>query len=158
MVWLDWALVAIVISSALLSLWRGFMREAIALAGWVVAVILARLFHEDLAKHLSDDIQPARLKLVVAWIVIFIVVLIIGFVIAKLSQALVEKAGLTTADRLLGMGFGIVRGLVLCAVFVMLCKAFTRIPSSDAWDDSRLVGPVETVADWLVEAWDEHLD
>jgi membrane protein required for colicin V production len=158
MVWVDWAIIGVVVISALLSLWRGFVREAVALAGWLLAFFLARGFHDDLSPFLSDDIQPAGLKLALAWVAIFLLVLFISYLLAKLGQVLIDKAGLSTPDRLLGMAFGVLRGLAVCAVLVIVSKAFTRLPESPAWASSRLISPLETVGDWFLSTWHERDD
>lgn len=156
MVWVDWAIIGVVVISALLSLWRGFVREAVALAGWVLAFFLARGFHDDLSPFLSDEIRPAGLKLALAWVAIFLLVLFVSYLLAKLGQVLIDKAGMTTPDRVLGMAFGLLRGLALCAALVIVSKAFTRLPESPAWQESRLVSPLETVGDWFLDAWNER--
>lgn len=156
MMWVDWAIIGVIVISALLSLWRGFVREAVALVGWLLAFFLARGFHDDLSPYLSDDIQPAGLRLALAWVAIFLVVLFVSYLLAKLGQVLIDKAGLTTPDRLLGMAFGLLRGLAVCAALVIVSKAFTRLPEAPAWQDSRLVPPLETVADWFLTAWNER--
>lgn len=156
MVWLDWTIFAVIVISALLSLWRGFVREALALAGWVLAFFVARGFHDDLSPFLSEEIQPAGLKLALAWVAIFLCVLFTSYLLAKLGQTLIDKVGLTTPDRLLGMAFGLLRGLAVCAALVIVSKAFTRLPESSAWQQSRLVAPLETVGDWFLAAWDQQ--
>jgi len=153
MVWVDWAIVGIIVISALLSLWRGFVREALALAGWVLAFFLARAFHEELSPYLSDAIGSAQTKRALAWLAIFLLVIFVSYLIAKLSQVLIDKVGLTTPDRLLGVAFGLLRGLALCAVLVMVSKAFTRLPESAGWRQSHLVSPLETVSDWFLTTW-----
>ncbi|MFN4290505.1 MAG: CvpA family protein [Permianibacter sp.] len=158
MVWLDWAILGVVVISALLSLWRGFVREAVALAGWLLAFFLARGFHDDLSPFLSDDIRPEGLKLALAWVAIFLLVLFLSYLLAKLGQVLIDKVGLTTPDRVLGMAFGLLRGLALCAAMVIVSKAFTRFPEAMVWQQSRLVAPLETVGDWFLDAWHEQAD
>lgn len=157
MVWLDWAIVGVIVISALLSLWRGFVREAVALAGWVLAFFLARGFHDELAPFLSDDIQPHGLKLALAWVAIFLLTLFVSYLLAKLGQVLIDKVGLTTPDRVLGMAFGLLRGLAVCAALVIVSKAFTRLPESAVWAESRLVSPLETVGDWFLNTWHEQV-
>ncbi|HEX4909868.1 MAG TPA: CvpA family protein [Permianibacter sp.] len=158
MVWLDWAILGVVVISALLSLWRGFVREAVALAGWLLAFFLARGFHDDLSPFLSNDIRPEGLKLALAWVAIFLLVLFLSYLLAKLGQVLIDKAGLTTPDRVLGMAFGLLRGLALCAALVIVSKAFTRFPEAVVWQQSRLIAPLETVGDWFLDAWHEQAD
>ncbi|NQD37537.1 CvpA family protein [Permianibacter sp. IMCC34836] len=156
MVWVDWAIIGVIVISALLSLWRGFVREAVALTGWVLAFFLARAFHGNLAPYLSDDIRPAGVKFAIAWVAIFLVVLFVSYLLAKLGQVLIDKAGLTTPDRLLGMAFGVLRGLAVCAALVIVSKAFTRLPESKEWQQARLVSPLETVGDWFLSAWQQQ--
>ncbi len=153
MPWIDWTIVGVVALSVALSLWRGFVREAIALAGWVLAFFAARLFHAELSILFTDAIQPEGLRLSLAWLTLFIAVLFLSYLVAMLAGSLIDKVGLTIPDRLLGMAFGLLRGLALCAVLVLVCKAFTRFPEESWWAESRFVPHLETVADWFLAAW-----
>jgi len=155
--WIDWAILIAIALSALLSLWRGFVREAVSLAGWVVAFFAARFFHLILAPYFSDTIASEALRRALAWLIIFFAVLFICYVIAWAMSSMIEKIGLTAPDRALGMVFGFLRGIAVCALLVIMSKAFTRFPEESWWKQAQFITPLETVGDWFLDAWNEQV-
>lgn len=156
MLWIDWVFVAVLFASMLLSLWRGFVHEAIALAGWVAAFFLSRFFHQALASQLSNSIQPLDARKAIAWVAIFLAVLFIAHTIGWLCSKFIKQTPLAWPDRILGMGFGFIRGLAICAACVVVAKAFTQFPDELWWHKARLIEPLQTVADWFLDVWRVH--
>jgi len=118
--WIDVVILALIALSAILSLFRGFVREAVALATWLVALWVAMAFHEDLAAILSQWISTPSAQKITAFAVLFICVLLLGAIINFLASKLVDKTGLTGTDRLLGIVFGVARGGVIVGILVLL--------------------------------------
>ncbi|MDO6470057.1 CvpA family protein, partial [Neptunomonas phycophila] len=73
--WADWTLIGIVVISGLVSLRRGFMKEALSLATWVAAFIVARLFGDALASVLVDYIQTPTFRIVTSFAILFVLTL-----------------------------------------------------------------------------------
>jgi membrane protein required for colicin V production len=157
----DLIVIATILISTLLALSRGLVREVIALVAWIVALVLGLSFAGPLAGQFGNwKVNPAVLQ-VIAFIVIFFAVLIAGGVIAALLSGVIRTIGLGWLDRLLGGGFGEVRG-VLLVLFGILLAGLTSIPRSDWWQNSALAAPLTAAAlelkDWLPSAWAERLD
>ena len=91
MAWIDIAIVALIVLSAVLSLFRGFVKEALALASWLVALWIAMIFYEDVAGVLAKWISEPSLQKIIAFSILFITVLLIGAVINYLASKLVFK-------------------------------------------------------------------
>ena len=119
---LDWAIIVVLSLSILLSLWRGFAREAMSLAGWVAAYVIANLFVDELASLLGDWIVNITGRYVVAYAMLFVGTLVIAGISAKLAKQLVKVSGLTVLDRLLGTVFGFARGVILVLVFAYIVR------------------------------------
>ena len=102
MAWIDIAILALIVLSAVLSLFRGFVKEALALASWLVALWVAMVFYENFAAVLAKWIAEPSLQKIVAFTVLFILVLLIGAAINYLAGKLVSKTGLAGTDRMLG--------------------------------------------------------
>lgn len=148
MIWIDYILLAIIVISALLSLWRGFVKEALSLASWIVALWVALLFFHDLADWLARWIDTPSIRDAVGFGLLFVVTVLIGGLVGYLAGELVSKTGLTATDRVLGMLFGVARGVVIVAVMVLLA-GLTSLPQDPWWRESLLLVHFQDVALWL---------
>lgn len=146
-IWVDWVIAGIVVVSGLISLRRGFLREVLSLLTWIAAVIIAWLFSDSLSLLFTDYIETPSLRVVVAAVILFSLILVAGGIISTLIGKLVEFCGLTGVNRSLGMVFGVLRGGLLAATLV---GAASRLPVQQDvwWRDSVLVPHLELVAEW----------
>ncbi|MBK5104562.1 MAG: CvpA family protein [Burkholderiales bacterium] len=142
MTWFDYAVIGIVGLSVLLAAFRGVVREITALAGWVAALILSGLFAQELAQWLPASLSHI-LRAVIAYLVIFLSVLLLSGVIGLLLAKLFHAAGLGVTDRAVGALFGFLRGAVIVLVGVMFA-GLTSLPKEPFWREAALSGPVET--------------
>ncbi|VAW74964.1 Colicin V production protein [hydrothermal vent metagenome] len=148
MIWVDYFILAIVTISALLSLWRGFVKEALSLASWVAALWVAMLFFDDLGRFLAQWIDTNSVRSAVAFVILFVGTVIVGGIVNFLVGLLVEKSGLSATDRALGVLFGVARGIVIVSVLVMLA-GLTPVPGDVWWRESLLLGHFQDMAMWL---------
>ncbi|MRX26749.1 CvpA family protein [Kangiella sp. HZ709] len=158
MIWVDWAILAIISLSALISVMRGFVREALSLAGWIAAFLLAKAFYEPVAELLIDHIDTNSIRLGVAWVGIFVIVLFIAGVANYLIGKMIDKAGLSGTDRFLGMGFGALRGVLIVALIVLGLKQFTPVPKDEWWGKSAMIPHMELVAEWFYDKLGDVVD
>jgi membrane protein required for colicin V production len=142
MTWFDYAVFAIVGLSVLLAVLRGVVREIAALAGWAAALILSSLFAQQLAQWLPASLSPT-LRAVIAYLVIFLGVLLLSGLAGLLLAKLFRAAGLGFTDRAVGALFGLMRGALIVFVAVMLA-GLTSLPSEPSWREAALSGPIET--------------
>jgi len=148
--WFDYAILALVALSALISLARGFVREAFSLAVWLLAFWVSWSFFRELAGHLAPWIHTPSVRLAVAFGLLMLVSLALGGLVNYLVVQLVERTGLSGTDRLIGMVFGVARGVLLVSVLVLLA-GLTPLPQDPWWQESRLVPYFEELAVWLRE-------
>ena len=146
--WIDVVIIALIALSAILSLFRGFVREAVALVTWLVALWVAMAFYEDLAAILSQWISLPSAQRITAFAVLFICVLLLGAIVNFLASKLVNKTGMTGTDKLLGIVFGVARGGVIVAILVLLA-GLTPLPQDPWWQDSQFIGYFEELAMWM---------
>ena len=146
--WIDVVILALIALSAILSLFRGFVREAVALATWLVALMVSMAFYEDLAVILSQWISTPSAQKVTAFAVLFVCVLLLGAIVNYLAGRLVDKTGLTGTDKMLGIVFGVARGGVIVAILVLLA-GLTPLPQDPWWQDSQFLGYFEEFAMWM---------
>lgn len=142
MTWFDYAVIAIVGLSVVLAVVRGVVREIAALAGWAAALILSGLFAQDLAQWLPVALAP-MVKAVIAYLVIFLGVLLLSGLAGMLLAKLFRAAGLGFTDRAVGAVFGFARGALIVLVAVMLA-GLTGLPKEPFWREAVLSGPIET--------------
>ncbi|HET7308216.1 MAG TPA: CvpA family protein [Gammaproteobacteria bacterium] len=147
MVWIDYFILAVVVLSILLSLMRGFVREAISLGTWIAAFWLALTFASQFSRWFTA-IESDAVRIILAFGILFVAVLIVGAVLNHLVSALVDKTGLSGTDRLLGAVFGFGRGLVFVAALVIVAQ-WTQLPKTQTWQHSRFMPYVDPVATWL---------
>ena len=148
MVWVDYAIIIVIALSALISVLRGFVKEALSLAAWVLAFWVAFTFHQNLATILADYIDTPSLRLISAFALLFVVTLIIAALVNNLVGQLVKKTGLTGTDRMLGVVFGIARGTIIVAILVLMA-GLTQLPADPWWNDSVFIVHFQNMAIWL---------
>ena len=148
MIWVDYILLGVIVISALLSLWRGFVTEAISLLSWIVGLWVAVVFFQDLAHLMKDWIDTPSIRDVSAFAILFVGTVLVGGLVNYLAGQLVAKTGLTATDRVLGMLFGIARGIVIVAVLVLLA-GLTALPQDPWWQEALLLQHFQDMALWL---------
>ena len=145
MAWADLAVLAVIGLSAVLSLFRGFVREAIALAGWIAGLWFAFNFVHVGAEWFERWIDSPEVRFVVGFVVLLGAVLVVAGVAARLVGGLVNVTGLGGTDRVLGMIFGAGRGAVIVAGLVLLA-GFTDLAREPWWRESVLLPRFEALA------------
>ena len=141
----DYAVIVIMVLSVLLSIWRGAVREILALAAWLVAFVLAQQYSVGVALLLPDSIPNASLKLLAGFCAVFVVTLLVMSLIAMGLSQLFRVSGLRPLDRVLGALFGLVRGLLIVLVLV-LAAGLTSLPREPLWRNAVLSTPLEAAA------------
>lgn len=138
----DWVIVAVTALSVLLGLLRGFVREVMALAGWIAGVVLALRYASDLGRALPFDLpwEPARTALAAVLIVLGCVVA--AAIVAWIVGKFVSAVKLTGTDRLLGALFGLLRALLLMLLLVLFAGR-TALAQHPLWRDSILLSELE---------------
>ncbi len=148
MLWVDILIISIIALSAIISLIRGFVQEAVSLATWIAAFVLAWFFFRPLSVELESWIDVPSIRLGVAYGIILLVVLVIGALVNQFMKKLVDSTGLSGTDRLIGIFFGAARGAVVVAILILLA-GLTPFPQDPWWAESRLIPHFQEMAVWL---------
>lgn len=146
--WTDIIILSIIAISALMSLFRGFIREAFSLAVWVLAFWVSWTFFRDLAVNMENMITTPSVRFGVAFAALMILSLTVGGLINYLVIKLIHKTGLSGSDRFIGMIFGAARGVLLVAVLVLVA-GLTPFPADPWWRDSALIPYFQELAVWM---------
>lgn len=145
MIWIDYAILGVVGLSALISVVRGFIKEALSLLGWIAAIWIGLAFCEDLGALLADKISVPSVRIALAFFALFVATLFATGLIIYLVGLLVEKTGLSGTDRMLGVIFGVARGVIIVGILVLLA-GLTPLPNDPWWRESILVPHFERLA------------
>ncbi len=159
--WADYLVLGIIAISILVGALRGLIKEALSLAVWIAAFLLAFQFSGTLAESLENTISLPSARTALAFSAVFILVLVVGGLLTYLVGKLVEKTGLSGTDRLLGGVFGAARGLIMVVVMILVA-GLTPIPRDPWWEESSTIQSLMPLADWagafLPESIQSHLD
>jgi membrane protein required for colicin V production len=148
MTWIDYAIVAICVASAAFGFWRGFVKEAIAIVTWLVAIVLAWQGAWLVEERLGEWSAAPELRVWAARAIIFIGVLILGGLLAWTMRALIRKSGLSSTDRSLGAFFGLARGALLVGLLAIVIDV-AELETESWWADARLRSVSEQVAEGI---------
>jgi membrane protein required for colicin V production len=154
---IDGVVALIIVLSALLAYSRGFVREAMAIVGWIAAAVVAFIFSpkvEPLIKEvpvLGEFIADScELSIIAAFAVVFAVALIVVSFFTPLFSSLVQRSALGGIDQGIGFLFGVARGVLLVTIAffvydtVMTNQSFTMVDESrSAQVFARLTGQIE---------------
>lgn len=146
--WLDGVLAAIVLFSVLTAIFKGFVRELIALAAVLAGLLVAALGYHRASVWFDDLTRSHEVALGLAFLALFIVMLLLGALVSALAKKLIQKAGLQWFDRFLGGVFGLVRGVIVASILLMAMLAFGIKPQ--ALETSALAPFVATGARVIV--------
>lgn len=134
--WVDWALLAVLLLSLAVGLWRGLVFEVLSLLGWVAAFIAAQAFAPQAAAYMPLGGPGSPLNLAATFVALFVVALIAWTLAARLIRLLINATPLRLIDRVLGAGFGLLRGLLVLLV-VTTVVTMTPAARSGAWRASE---------------------
>lgn len=142
MAWLDWLLLAALLISVVIGIWRGLVYEVLSVCAWVAAFLVAQAFGWQVAQGLPLGSLSDPLRLAVGFVLVFIGVAFLGGLVAWLVKKLVASVGLRPIDRVLGGAFGLLRGgLLLLALSVVV--GLTPMRAEPAWRESVVAQVLE---------------
>ena len=159
--WIDFIIIAIFLLSTIMAFFRGFVRSIISLITWIAAIGLALTQAEQVAQLLPESMDTFSLplgdrdygssvRISVAFLLIFIGVMVIGGVINFVFSQIMQAQNLKGIDRGLGMLFGLIRAYAIVVILIIMASAFTTLQESSAWRESLLISPFESAAQWTV--------
>src|SRR5690606_17466680 len=134
----DWLLLAVILASALLGLFRGFIGVLASLAAWILAAWAAFRFGAQVALVLAGGGEPSAGQLFAGYGLSFLCVLLFVGIVGWVVRKLVHAVGLSGIDRMMGMALGLVRGGLVACLLVLL-MGFTGMPREPGWRESQVV-------------------
>jgi membrane protein required for colicin V production len=136
---LDIFVIVLLGGGALIGLVRGLVHEMLSLMAWIVAVIMLRLFHGQISVSLTEPVGTATGAAVLAFILLFLPSFLFMKLIARSLGRKSRQSVLGPFDRVLGGGFGMVKGLLAATLFFLLANLATDV----------IYGPDANRPDWM---------
>lgn len=130
---LDGVVIAVVFISAVLAMFRGFVREVLSIAAWVAAAVLAYLFYGEALPYVQEYVTNETLAIGLAAAGIFLVALIVVSLITMKISDFVMDSPVGAIDRLLGFVFGAARGVLLVVVAVVFFNLLVDEENRPPW-------------------------
>ena len=151
--WFDWTIIGVVSVSTLVSLQRGFVKEALSLLAWVAAFLISTTFSGRMAGQLTEYISNESLRAASAYVLLFVATLMLGSLLNALLAQVIKITGLSGADRLMGTVFGFARGLLLILVMLFVVQAFLAPEEQQFMEESRLLPHLQMVKQWAEQTF-----
>lgn len=154
--WVDYTIIGLISLSAIISFFRGFLREAVSLGFWIVGLLVALKYAYPVHERFIQSIASPMLSYLVAFVGIFLIVFIIGVVTNMIIHAMIKAAGLSYADRMIGIVFGVARGAMV--VIVMLLFINNRsLADMSAIQQSKIAPEFMPTVVWAQKYLPEHM-
>jgi membrane protein required for colicin V production len=151
----DYAVIAIILLSALVGWWRGFMYELFSLIGWIAAYIVARTFSAQALPYVPQTVGAENIRSAMAFAVLFIATLIVAALFAWFLARLAKFAGLSGMDGKFGAIFGMLRGGLVVIALVWL-GGLTDLPRLPFWRNALSSKPLQEAALYAKDYLPEH--
>ncbi len=148
MIVVDYILLGVIALSVVVGVFRGFFREALSLATWIVAVWVAWQYSGVAEPLLEELLSEPTVRLWVVRFGLFALILILGALINHLVAMAVQRTGLTGTDRVLGMVFGLGRGVVIVGVLLVFADLL-QLPREPWWKESLLIPYGQLISAWM---------
>jgi membrane protein required for colicin V production len=157
----DYLVLFVLIASIVISTLRGLVKEILSLVSWIVAFVVANMYGATLAPMLPEIIPGDMMRLILAFVVLFIGVRLLMALLMMAVDALIKASGLSLADRGLGGLFGLARGIIFVLAAVIVA-GMTDLPKQAFWTNA-LLSPmaetgVRTVKPFLPPALSRHVN
>ena len=144
---IDLVVLGVILVSALISFVRGAVKEAVSLATWVLAIWVTVRFSARFATLLPrDTVESPAARAGISAVVLFLGCLLIGSLVGYLVKKMTEGGSMSLIDRLLGIGFGTARGIVIIALLVLAANLTPSIRQETWWRASWLLPRFQLVA------------
>jgi membrane protein required for colicin V production len=145
---IDVLILLVMVGSTLIGALRGFIREAASVVFWILAIWAAWKLGPSVEPHLGGLLADPNIAPWVGRLTVLVLVLLAGWIVGMLLSYFTRSLGLGVMDRVIGVLFGIVRGMVIVGLLI-IGGELLHLNHEEWWGRSKLVPYGETVGDWL---------
>jgi membrane protein required for colicin V production len=140
----DWIIAAILVVSILVGIFRGFIKESLSLISWILAIWLAFNFCSQAGEfiHQYINIPAPKFREWAGFALVFVATLFIFSVISYVISKIFVRGPIKGVDRVLGLGFGALRGAAIVVAVLVVARGF-GMETSDWWQNSQHISKFE---------------
>jgi membrane protein required for colicin V production len=124
---LDIFVILLLGGGAIIGFVRGLVHELLSLLAWVVAIVMLRLFHTPISASLVEPVGTATGAAVLAFVILFLPSFLFMKLLARAIGKRTRTSVLGPVDRVLGGGFGMLKGLIAATLFFLLANLATDL-------------------------------
>ena len=140
----DYTVLIIIGACIIISMMRGAVREMLSIIGWLAALYVAKTYSTQLVPLLPQDIPTDSLRILAAFLILFLGVLLVVSLLSIALSNVLEKIGLSWLNRFFGALFGFAKGLLIVCILVFLA-GLTSIPKDVRWTNAMFSSPLEAL-------------
>ena len=156
----DYTVLIIIGACIIISMMRGAVREMLSIIGWLAALYVAKTYSTQLVPLLPQDIPTDSLRILAAFLILFLGVLLVVSLLSIALSSVLEKIGLSWLNRFFGALFGFAKGLFIVCVLVFLA-GLTSFPKDIRWTNAMFSSPLEAlvkiVLPWIPQKMAQHV-
>lgn len=146
--WLDYLILLVLVVSALVAVFRGFVREIVSLAVWVAGIFLTIHYMPALKDYFSQWTSSIYLQYIIIIVLALVMIVLVGFILRKIFSLATKATALGAVDKFLGLVFGLVRGCLIIVFLVMLVP-LAGFAQSAAVQRSVLLPVFRPMSNWM---------
>ncbi len=156
----DYTVLIIIGLSVIFSVMRGLVKEVLGILGWIAAFYIGRTYTDQLLPMMPADIPSDSLKVLAAFLVLFLATLLLTSLLAIAVSAIFKKIGLGWLNRVLGALFGLLKGMLIVCILVFFA-GLTELPKDTRWKNAMFSAPIEALVlsmlPWLPQDLAKHV-
>lgn len=151
----DIIFLCIIAFSAVLAFIRGGVSEILSLSTWFISFWLVGKIGNHVNHIIPNNITNLTIRNIIIFIVIFIVVAIFIALIKKILSGVIKAIGLSGLDYLAGIAFGIIRGILICAVLIVILQFF-NFDTKHSYEKAHLYPIIAPITAWINKFMPTH--
>lgn len=146
----DWVIAVVFLLSIVIGILRGFIREALSVTSWILAIWLALTFSTTVGDYIGQYINiPAQaFRTSVGFGAVFVGTLFFFSIVSYIVSKLLVKGPIKGTDRILGIFFGAARAAGIIVVIILLARGL-GMNDSDWWKNSKYLSVFEPAANYF---------
>ncbi len=154
--WIDYVILGVLALSVLTGLIRGFVRELVALSVWIAAIWVAYTYAPQISPWFRSYFHDAKIQYAASFIVLLLATLLVGSLLSSTLSFILNRSPLKGTDRMLGMGFGLARGMFIVALLIGILN-LTALTKEETFKHALLYAKFKPLSTWLFSFMPEKM-